>query len=149
MTITVIDSNLAVALVVPLPYSEVAGQRFRAWKEAGVDLCAPTLWGYEVASTLRQMTVAKVISPREALDGFHSILVLTVQEISPTPELHQEALRWADQLGQRVAYDAAYLALAEQLQAHFWTADRRLANAAQQAGATWVHWIGGDYPQDP
>ena len=149
MTIAVIGSNLAVALVVPLPYSEVAGQRFRAWEETGVELCAPILWGYEIVSTLRQMTMAKVISPQDALDGLRSILALSVQEISPTSKLHQEALRWAHQLGQRVAYDAAYVALAEQLQAHFWTADRRLTNAAQQAGATWVHWIGEDYPQAP
>jgi predicted nucleic acid-binding protein len=95
------------------------------------------------------MTKAKVISPQDALDGLHALFALNIREIPPTLELHREALQWAHQLGQGAAYDAAYLALAEQLQAPFWTADRRLANPAQQAGAAWVCWIGEDYPKAP
>ena len=58
------------------------------------------------------------------------------------PARCQSALRWAARLNQARAYDAFHLALAEELGAEFWTADRRLANAAQRAGATWAHWIG-------
>ncbi|HSR30541.1 MAG TPA: type II toxin-antitoxin system VapC family toxin [Anaerolineae bacterium] len=61
---------------------------------------------------------------------------------SPPVHLHERALRWADRLGHSKAYDAHYLALAEQEGIELWTADRRLANGAQQAGAHWVHWIG-------
>jgi predicted nucleic acid-binding protein len=56
--------------------------------------------------------------------------------------LCRAALNWASRLQQRRAYDALYLALAERMQTEFWTADKRLANAAQQLGVTWVHWIG-------
>jgi predicted nucleic acid-binding protein len=33
---------------------------------------------------------------------------------------------------------------AEQEGAELWTADKRLANGARQAGVSWVHWIGQD-----
>jgi predicted nucleic acid-binding protein len=56
--------------------------------------------------------------------------------------LRERALRWADRLGHAKAYDAHYLALAEQEGLELWTADRRLSNGAQQAGAHCVHWIG-------
>ena len=52
--------------------------------------------------------------------------------------LHEKALQWAERLGQKQAYDAQYLALSEQLRTNFWTADKRLAINAQQAGAPWV-----------
>jgi hypothetical protein len=32
----------------------------------------------------------------------------------------------------------------EEIGAPSWTADRRLANAAREAGAEFVHWIGGE-----
>lgn len=40
-----------------------------------------------------------------------------------------------------------YKALAkidEEIGAPFWTADRHLVNAAREAGAGFVHWIGGE-----
>ncbi len=40
-----------------------------------------------------------------------------------------------------VAYDAQYLALAEQTGAEFWTADKRLADRARRRNARWVKWI--------
>ena len=54
---------------------------------------------------------------------------LGVQLVPPTLELDRMALRWADRLGQTVAYDAHYLALAETLGCDFRTVDRRLADA--------------------
>jgi len=58
------------------------------------------------------------------------------------PHRCQAVLEWAGRLNQSRAYDAFYMALAEELGAEFWTADQRLARAAQQAGVTWTHWIG-------
>ena len=58
-----------------------------------------------------------------------------------TLELHQQALIWAEYLGQSKTYASAYLAAAEVLHADFWTADHRLARFAHQAGVTWVHSI--------
>ncbi|MBN1657789.1 MAG: type II toxin-antitoxin system VapC family toxin [Anaerolineae bacterium] len=76
------------------------------------------------------------------MEAINTILALDICCSMPTPELHGRALSWADRLGHSKAYDAHYLALAEQEGIEFWTADRRLANGAQQAGAHWVYWIG-------
>ncbi len=69
-------------------------------------------------------------------------LLLNIESIPPSSSLHQGSLAWAERLGQWRAYDAQYLALAEQTRLAFWTADQRLVNAARGAGANWVHWIG-------
>jgi hypothetical protein len=42
----------------------------------------------------------------------------------------------SNRLGQSKAYDGFYLALAEQSNAEFWTADQCLVNSARQLGAT-------------
>ena len=77
----------------------------------------------------------------DAAGAMRSIQALNIQCLPPTLELHISALRWAARLGGTQAYDAQYLALAEELNAELWTADRRLASNARQRGATWVHGI--------
>jgi predicted nucleic acid-binding protein len=60
------------------------------------------------------------------------------EEFPPDWEVDRNALVWAERIGQRAAYDAVYLALAEYLNAELWTADKRLADAAQVAGVEGV-----------
>lgn len=67
---------------------------------------------------------------------------LGVEVILSDVSMCKKAVDWADRLGQSKAHDSFYLALAEQSNAAFWTADKRLVNGAHQLGATWVHWIG-------
>jgi predicted nucleic acid-binding protein len=138
----VIDANLIAALVVPLPYSDQATQKIVAWKRAGVELLAPVLLEYEITAILRKAVVAQWLTTDLAAEAIGEILSLNIQCLAPTAHLHERALRWADRLGHSKAYYAHYLALAEQEGIELWTADRRLANGAQQAGAHWVHWIG-------
>jgi predicted nucleic acid-binding protein len=64
--------------------------------------------------------------------------------IPPSRTIEEQALRYAEVLGQSKAYDAHYLAVTKQLQTELWTADKRLANAANGAGLDWVQWIGDD-----
>ena len=138
----VIDANLIAALVVPLPYSDQATQKIVAWKRAGLELLAPVLLEYELTAILRKAVVAQWLTTDLAAEAIGEILSLSIQCLPPTAHLHERALRWADRLGHSKAYDAHYLALAEQEGIELWTADRRLANEAQQTGAHWVHWIG-------
>lgn len=135
------DSNLVVALVISLPYSEAAARKMQAWQEQNAELLVPTLWSYEVASTLRKAVASRSISADTAVANLQDILSMGIREVPPTPALHQQALEWAARLNQTVAYDAAYLALAESVEAEFWTADRRLANAARSSGALWVNYL--------
>ena len=138
----VIDANVSVALAVHLPYSDLAEQRFILWREAQDEILAPGLWKYEVVSALRKAAAANLISPGELMTALEELFRLGVREIEASIETHRLALSWAARLNQMVAYGSQYLALAEQIGAEFWTADKRLAESARKAGAHWVKWLG-------
>lgn len=143
MTPIVIDANLALALAVPLPYSDRVEQLFDGWREEGVQFAVPALWGYEVVSGLRKAVVADVLTKEEADSSVQHLWAFDLEEIPATIERHHRALEWAERISQKVAYDAQYLVVAEEVDAQFWTADQSLVKSATAAGADWVHWIGG------
>jgi predicted nucleic acid-binding protein len=138
----VVDANLVAALVLPLSYSEQASDKVADWKRAGVELYAPMLLEYELASILRKAVVVGLMTTEAAIEAMHGFSALTVHLWAPTDALHEGAPRWAERPGQSKAYDAHYLALAEQMGCELWTADRRPAHGVQQAGAEWARWIG-------
>jgi predicted nucleic acid-binding protein len=140
----VLDANIVVALSIPLPYSSQATGKMLAWQEAETELFAPSLLEYELVAALRKAIVAEVITTDEASQAIEDFGALGIQMVAPTRHLHHHVLQWAERLQQKTAYDAHYLALAEQLRADLWTADQRLANGARQAGVSWVHWIGDE-----
>lgn len=138
----VVDANIVTAILVPLPYSGQATHKMMEWQNADVVLAAPTLLEYELTLTLRKATVAGIITAAEAIQAIEAFIDLHIEVIAPTLALHEAALHWAERLHQSATYAAHYLALAEQLGAIFWTADRRLVNGAKQIGVTWAYWIG-------
>lgn len=138
----VVDANLIAALIVPLPYSVPATARFARWRQSGTDIYAPGLMGYEVASMLRKAVALRALAADDVPDALRALARLDIQQVAATTALHQRAILWAERIGQPVAYDGHYLALAEQMGVALWTADRRLQSAAQQAGAPWVRWVG-------
>jgi predicted nucleic acid-binding protein len=83
----------------------------------------------------------KLIPSEDAQRMVEDLLALDFQRVAPTPELHQAALIWAGKIGQSKVYDAQYLALAESLDAEFWTADQRLVHSLQGMEVNWVHSI--------
>lgn len=78
----------------------------------------------------------------QAVVATEDLFALEVEMLPLDSALCKSALGWAERLQQSRAYDAFYIALAERLQVEFWTADKRLANATEQLGLNWVHWIG-------
>ncbi len=142
MTRVVLDANIAVALVVSLPYSTLAQSKVDSWLGARTELYAPTLWAYEITNGLRKFIVRKQITRAGALEGLRRIEDLHVELLPLSGSLQEQALVWAERLGHIVAYDATYLAAAAYLEAEFWTADRALYNNARQHGAFWTHWLG-------
>ncbi len=142
MARVVIDANVAVALAVNLPYSELVQRRITSWREREIEIVVPGLWQYEVVSALRKAIVAGWLAPSDGIAALEDLFRLGVREVEASLETHRLALSWAARLKQTVAYDAQYLALAEQIGAEFWTADRPLVNNARQTGAAWVRWIG-------
>ncbi len=138
----VLDANIMAAIILPLPYSQSSESRISTWKLEGKTLTAPVLWEYELITVLRRATIQGLLSQKQVKMIFQKVNTVNIQSVWPTEALHQRALIWADRLGQSRAYDAQYLALAEQSGAELWTGDQRLANAAAGLQLSWVHWIG-------
>jgi predicted nucleic acid-binding protein len=141
MAQVVIDANIGIALVLNLPYSDLVEQHMAFWRESQVEIVVPSLWWYEVVSSLRKAVIAALLSEQEVLDALEQLSQLGIRVVEASLETHRRALGWAARLKETVAYDAQYLALAEQTGAEFWTADKRLADRAREGNGTWVMWI--------
>jgi predicted nucleic acid-binding protein len=133
----VVDANVLVALVVPMTVSAVAEKKLAEWLEA--DLFAPSLWSYEAISAVRKFVYAGTLSQEEAFSAVTQLLSFGIQDVPATEDLHRRALIWAARLGDFVAYDPAYLALAEHLDAPIWTTDGKLARKVKALGIEWIH----------
>jgi predicted nucleic acid-binding protein len=104
--------------------------------------CAPRLWMSETTSAIRFLLSQKHITSGEAEQALRTVFGLQLEIIDEDEELGLRALELADKLGQSKAYDAIYLALAEKLDAEFWTADERLANRCRKdLNLSWAHSI--------
>lgn len=142
MTI-VIDANLAVGAAISQQYTSQITEKLLTWRQDGEHLIAPNLLEYEVTSALQRAITLGLLDRKKAETILGVIFSLGIELIIPSQEIHRDALQWAERIGQSKAYDAQYLALASRENAPLWTADRRLYNAARQAGLEWVHWVGG------
>jgi predicted nucleic acid-binding protein len=108
----------------------------RAYAQGEVELHAPTLLPYEMTNAILQAIRRDRISPekgREIIAAFQGLGIPTV-DVS-----WQQALELA-RTHDRSAYDAAYLALAEEMETKLVTGDRRLYNAVKDH-LPWVLWI--------
>jgi predicted nucleic acid-binding protein len=142
----VVDANVVLALALPLPYSPQSAALVARLRECGCEICAPALLEYEMASALRRAISMKRMDRATAEATLERLLQLGVALVSPACSLDSLALLWSERLGHSKAYDAQYLALAEQMHCRLWTADRRLAAAVRQHGADWVLVVGEDVP---
>lgn len=140
----VIDSNIALATVVEVPYTAAARKKIDEWTMDDLDLAVPYLWEYEIGSVLRKYASTGIMESDVVIKALNQIFSLNVISNKTTMNGHRIALNWAARLGDYVAYNAQYIALAEQFEAEFWTADRRFAQEAQNAGVDWAHWLGED-----
>lgn len=139
----VIDASVAVNAVLPTASKKGdALDLFSAWHRTGIQLVAPEIWLPEIVSVIRHTIIGRMISEEEGQVAVEDIFRLGVEVIPSDRNLCGRVLSWASRLGQSKAYDSFYLALAEDLGVPLWTADQRLANAARQLGAGWVHWVG-------
>jgi len=144
---TVVDANIIASLFLPATYSAQSMGLMKSWDDVGEDLIAPILFEYEMATIVRRSVTTGQLEKGQAQAILTRLLNSRVDTVSPSAALHRDALRLAERIGQSKASDAHYLALAARENATLWTADKRLANAAQQTGLTWVQWI-GDWTPD-
>jgi predicted nucleic acid-binding protein len=118
----VLDASAIVAL---LADSNPAGDWVRA-SIAGMRLTAPTLMPYEVGNVLRRRTLAGDINDVVASLALLDLMALDV-DVYPFAALAGRA--W-ELRGNLTLYDAAYVALAELLDAPLMTLDGRMSRAS-------------------
>jgi Predicted nucleic acid-binding protein, contains PIN domain len=121
-------------------FSERAREIRVTWGRSRVARYAPALVDYEIVSTLNQKQLRGSLTADEA----DAVLELALEEplnIIRTQDAHRDALRLARRFGLRSTYDAHYLALADDLDCEFWTADERLYNAVRERFPL-IRWLG-------
>jgi len=107
-----VDANLVVRLVAD-PKDELGRGLWEQWDAEGQQLAAPTLLHYEVTNALyryRRQGWMSLVAVRLALKAAFSLPLHLYGEAA----LHQRALDLAERFSLPAAYDAHYLALAEQ-----------------------------------
>lgn len=129
----VIDANLVIVVVGNDPRSRIAEARIDEWARNGEDLHAPSLLPYEVASGLTRIVRAGGLPSEQLLPAWQSVLDLPIT-YHPLDVSGLSVVNIALQLQRSSAYDAAYLALAQELDAEFWTLDGPLARNASSLG---------------
>ena len=87
------------------------------------------------------------LANREQATRALRILHQTPARVVAVGDLGERVLAWASDLGVS-AWDAAYLAVAEQEQCELWTADKELAYRARQQ-IEWVRLLGEDLWPEP
>lgn len=124
----VLDSNVAVALALDTERAPAIEERLRVWEEMKEPLHAPSLFRFEVANALTRSIAAGKIDSGDAKVAWQRIVAM---EIS-LHGLHNgpAVIAVARKLKRESAYDAAYIALAQELGVELWTLDGPLARNA-------------------
>lgn len=128
----VVDANLLVPLVSGDRRAERISEQLRSWLEAGVALHAPQLALYEAVNGWTRLVAAGRLPAERVADAWEQVasLPITYHSLTDGPRTVEIALS----LERTTAYDAAYLMLAEQLEAELWTIDGKLYRNAQSRG---------------
>jgi len=134
----VIDSSVVLRSVLPVNNSTMATELLRKWFGEGIAVFVPALWFAEVTSAVHKLLSWGQISADEAERILDACLNLPVRVQAEDARFYRSAFDWAFRLGQHPVYDALYLALADRLDAQFYTSDRKLYNRCQEIGASFA-----------
>ena len=135
----VVDASVAAQWVVPSPDREAATGVLTDYQQERLDLFAPSLQRYEVASALWKYCRAGIFDRAETESAFAEYLELAPVFVD-SPTIAGSALSLAN-LYDRSVYDCSYLALSLRLRCDLLTADKKFFRAL---GATFpqIHLIG-------
>lgn len=120
-----VDASFVVKLGLPEEGSDRAESLWREWHRQGKAVTAPPLLCYEITSVLRNAVYRGRITQEEGLQILEYLLALSIRFLAPE-KMHLNAWQIATSLRQPAAYDAHYLALAQNIGCDLWTGDKRL-----------------------
>lgn len=135
----IVDASVLLCAFFPDEAQAQAQAVLREHAAGREQLKAPAFIVYEVTNAVWQAERRRRISPAQSDEILQAASGLDIQL---HPSHWGESLPMARRFD-RSAYDAAYLALAEQLGEKMMTADKRLYNAVHSK-LRWVLWV-GDY----
>ncbi|MBK8433236.1 MAG: type II toxin-antitoxin system VapC family toxin [Chloroflexi bacterium] len=103
-----LDTSFTIRATMPSEEQQRYTDLMTQWKEAGQQLCAPTLWLYEVASTFTKMAHFKQLSWEDSQRSMRFAFQLGIQLIEPDEQLAMRAWTWSHRLQRASAYDSFY-----------------------------------------
>ena len=130
-----VDASLVVRLVADAADVSVHGL-WERWSADNQRIAAPTLLFYEVTNALYQYERHGLLTAGSVQLAQGAALELPI-DLYGGVTLHRRALELAQRFSLSATYDAHYLAVAEELEAELWTADRRLVGAVS-GSLSWV-----------
>jgi predicted nucleic acid-binding protein len=128
--VIVVDASLALKLVLDEADSDEVRLIWTGWTNDGEILCAPTLFRPETNSAVQRRVYRGELTDAQGRHARAVLRALPVEFREPA-NLYEVAWEYAERFNRPAIYDSCYLALADIFGCEFWTADRRLANAAQ------------------
>lgn len=129
-TAVVFDASIAITFALRQRGVDEVDRRIEGWLARRVQMCVPTHFWLEVSNVLvrrHRLNGARV------MEAIHTLDELGISTIPVDRPLLLLALDRAERFG-LTTYDAAYLALAETLDATLYTSDRALLAAAGPRG---------------
>jgi predicted nucleic acid-binding protein len=139
----VIDASVVVKVLTAEEFSEQADALITDSIAADRTLVGTPHLVSEVTNALHKKVRLRSITPDEAAQALRQFYELPFF-LTSSRELYLRALVFAMENRQRQVYDSIYALLAQELDAEFWTDDRRFIEAVVSV-APWVRWI-ADYP---
>lgn len=130
--LVVLDASLVVALAVVDRRAPSVEVRLRRLADQDT-LHAPSLLTYEVANGLTRLIAASQFPNERLFDAWRRVVSLPIS-YHPLRDQGETVVRIARRLQRASAYDAAYTALAQDLDAQLWTFDGPLARNARSLG---------------
>jgi predicted nucleic acid-binding protein len=136
----VVDAGIVLATVLTEPFRPQARALLGNFAAQDIQIVVPTLFWYEIIAVLRKNVYRGTLKASDA-EQYRDILLKQPVQTVIDEALLRRAFAFATQFNRPTAYDAQYLAVAEQFGCDFWTADEKLFNVVHQA-LSWVKWLG-------
>ncbi|MFQ5878946.1 MAG: type II toxin-antitoxin system VapC family toxin [Dehalococcoidia bacterium] len=139
-----VDANIIIGWLVPQQQRPAVYPLVDGWLEEGTEMVGPSLLYSEVVSVLRQQVTRGVLDAADAFRLLSVFFRLGIRRIDRTT-VYSRAYELATRFNHPRAYDAHYLAAAEQAGCPLWTADRPFYESVHQH-LSWVNLVQGPNP---